>query len=289
MAEANTNVNNVIDYAGEVIKRLNKDYAQYLVSVASVLAKMKALPKQIDNESQLSEYGTVMAEAREVRKRGEAYHESEKAPYLGGGRGVDSFFFAQIGKLGRRKEGETAGGIDICQARVDAYMQRLLEIEQAKRAAEAREAARKLEEEQRRVAEERRKAEEAAAAAARARKPENIEAHREAALEHAEEAAKAEFRADRAAEIAEDARIDTLAKPADMVRTRLAGGQLATMAQQPVVQILDASKLDKEMLWPFIKEEHLLMALKAWAKTKDYKTQMAGALIDKRNKGQIKG
>jgi chromosome condensin MukBEF ATPase and DNA-binding subunit MukB len=168
-------------------------------------------------------------------------------------------------------------------------MQRLLEAEQAKRDAEAREAARKLKEEQDRLEALRKAAEEAEAKAARARKPENIEAHQAAAEELHEAAARNEFFVERAEEAAEDARIDTLAKPADMVRTRLAGGQLATMAQQPEVKILDASKLDKELLWPFIKEEHLLMALKAWAKTKSYKTPMAGAHIKMANKGQLKG
>jgi hypothetical protein len=46
--------------------------------------------------------------------------------------------------------------------------------------------------------------------------------------------------------------------------------------------------LDKDLLWPFLKEEHILMALKAWAKTKSHKTPMAGAVIEMRNRGGIR-
>ena len=278
-----------IDYAGEVAARLNKDYARLFETVSDILARMAKLPKVIENEAHLSAYGSIMSEARETKKRLEAYHEAEKAPYLGGGRGVDNTFFSQVSKLARRKDGEPAGALDICDARVDNYMQAKLMEEQLKREAEAREAARVQRELEEAAAAAAAAAAEREAAAARARKPENIEAHKEAAYEHAEAAAKLEFQADHAAEVADDARIDTLATPADMTRTRLAGGQLATMAKTPVVVITDVTKLNKEVLWPFLKEEHILMALKAWAKTKSYKTQMDGATIKEVPKGQIKG
>ena len=214
-----------IDYAGEVAARLNKDYARLFETVSDILARMAKLPKVIENEAHLSAYGSIMSEARETKKRLEAYHEAEKAPYLGGGRGVDNTFFSQVSKLARRKDGEPAGALDICDARVDNYMQAKLMEEQLKREAEAREAARVQRELEEAAAAAAAAAAEREAAAARARKPENIEAHKEAAYEHAEAAAKLEFQADHAAEVADDARIDTLATPADMTRTRLAGGQ----------------------------------------------------------------
>ena len=54
------------------------------------------------------------------------------------------------------------------------------------------------------------------------------------------------------------------------------------------LEITDVTKLDMAALWPFIKEDHILMALRAWAKTKSHRTPMAGATIELRNKGQIK-
>lgn len=281
--------NEKVDYAGEVSSRLKKDYAVLVESVASVLERLRKLPKMIEDEAMLSQYGTLISEGRALDKRLTAYHEAEKAPYLGGGRGVDSFFFGEIARLSRRKDTEPAGGLDVADARVDDYMQRLLMAEQVKRQQEAAEAARVLRIATEKAEAERQAAAEAAAAAERARKPENIAAHQQAAETHAMAAHIAASEVAFAAERAQDAHIDTLAKPADMVRTRLVGGGTATIGQTPSVEILDVTKLDKAALWPFLKDEHILMALKAWAKTKSHKTPMAGAVIGMRNKGQIKG
>jgi hypothetical protein len=276
-------------YAGKEAARIRKDYAALFTSVSNLIERFRALPKVINDEATLNKYGPPISEANELVKRLKAFHEAEKAPFLGGGRGVDNVFFGEWDRLSRRKEGNAAGAVNIAQARVDDYAQRLLEAEQAKRAEEARQAfekQRKLDEE---AAELRRVADDLAAAAARARKPENIEAHREAAAQYADAAAQTEFHADRAAELAEDARIDTLAKPADMVRTRLTSGSMLGMRSEPSVVITNVKLLNKEDLWPFLKEEHILMALKSYAKTKNYDVEMEGAVIGKRNKGSLRG
>jgi len=79
--------------------------------------------------------------------------------------------------------------------------------------------------------------------------------------------------------MADDARIDTTAKAADMVRTRLDSGSLVTMRQVPFVVIDDLDGLDMAALWPFVKEEHKLAALKQWAKVTGHKRAMKGATI----------
>lgn len=279
--------NELPDYAAEVTARLRKDYALLLESVSDVLARLRALPKSIDDEGTLDDYSKVIVEARDLRKRLVAYHDAEKAPFLRGGQGCDQFFFGEISKLGRRGERDPAGGIDIAEARVDDHMQRKLAAEREAREAVAREEARKAEEIRKREEEARAAAQAAADKAARARNAENIKAHQAEANRQAVIAAEARARQIVADQQAEDARIDTLAPAADMTRTRLEGGALATMAQIPFVQVTDRSLLNMERLWPHFKDEDILKAVKAWAKTTGHKVPMAGAVIELRHKGKI--
>jgi len=299
---SNTDTN--IDYAAEEVSRLSKDYAELGNSVAGVLARLRDLPKTIEDEATLDRYAVLIREGRDLTKRIEGYHDMEKQPFLRRGQGVDNFFFGLWGKVARRpgRKHDAAGGIDIADARVDDYMQRKLAAERAERervAAEERrkaEAAAAAERAERERAEiERRKAAEAAERAERARKEANAEVQRKAE----EEARAAAEEADRAAEKhaaaaayaeqqAEDARIDAAAPAADLVRTRTESGAMATMATVPYVKIDDVTKLDKEALWPFLKEDHIDMALKAWAKTKSHRTPMEGATIKLVPKGQVR-
>ncbi|HMH98992.1 MAG TPA: hypothetical protein VK577_20850 [Bradyrhizobium sp.] len=280
--------NEVPDYAAEVMARLRKDYALILENTSNILARLRALPNPIEDEATLSDYSKVIVEARDLRKRLAAYHDAEKAPFLRGGQGCDQFFFGEIGKLGRRGDREPAGGIDIADARVDDYMQRKLAAEREAREALAAIERRKAEEIRQREEKARQAALEASQRAARARNAETIAAHRAEADRQAIIAAEERARQLVADQEAEDARIDTLAPAADMTRTRLESGALATMNTTPFVQITDVTLLNKERLWPHLKEEHILMALKSWAKTTSHKTPMTGAVIELRNKGGIR-
>jgi hypothetical protein len=283
-----SNIDQQTDYAAEVVSRLSKDYAELMNSVATTLASLRSLPKTIDDEAVLDQYATVIRDARDLNKRLDSYHDSEKTPYLRAGQGVDQFFFGQMEKLARRKKTDPAGGLDIADARVDDYMQRKLAAERAERArieAEERAKADAIRKQQEEAA---RAAAEAVAKAARARNAETIAAHKAEAERQAAIAEEARQRQALADQQAEDARIDTIAKPADMTRTRLDSGAMATMGEVPVVQIDDVTALDKAVLWPFLKDEHILMALKAWAKTKSHKTPMAGATIKMVPKGQVR-
>jgi hypothetical protein len=282
------NTNEQPDYAAEVVARLKKDYALLFESVSEVLSRLRALPKVIENDAQLDDYAKVIRDARDLNKRIDVYHDMEKAPFLRGGQGCDQVFFAESDKLARRKPNNPAGGIDIADARVDAYMQEKLRIEREAREKIAAEERAKAAAEQAKLDAARKAAEEAAAKAARARNEENIAAHRAEAEKQAAIAAEALKTAELAAQQAEDARIETKASAADMTRTRLDSGAIGTMAQTPLVQIDDITKLDKNLLWPFLKEDAVLSALKAWAKTKNHRTPMEGATIKLINKGQVR-
>lgn len=267
------------DYAETITARLNEDYAELVKGAQALIDEARDLPKEINSDEQMGPFATLIERMRDTASRIKAFHTTEKEPHLRAGQATDQFFFSWFEKLSRRNKTDKPGAADILQARVNDYMQRKLDAERRARAA-AEAAARAAEEALRKEREEAaRKAQEAQAAAERARKAENIAAHEKRALEEKAKAAEAEAERMRAAQVADDARIDTLAKSADMVRTRLEGGPMVTMRQVPVVVIEDVSKLNKDLLWAHLKEEHILMALKAWAKTTSHKRQMDGATI----------
>jgi hypothetical protein len=86
-----------------------------------------------------------------------------------------------------------------------------------------------------------------------------------------------------ASDAAEAAHIETLRKASDMTRSRFDGGRVVTMKQVGYVEVLDKMKLDPVALWPFIKEEYALQALKAWAKTNSFRRPMDGAIVEMRD------
>ena len=60
------------------------------------------------------------------------------------------------------------------------------------------------------------------------------------------------------------------------------------MRQVGYAEITVKMKLDAAALWPFIREEHALAALKAWAKTHGYKRSMDGAVVEMRDESVIR-
>ena len=267
------------DYAETIAARLQQDYAELVKGATALLEEARNLPKEIHSDEEMGPHATLIERMRDTAARIESFRVVEKEPHMRAAQGVDQFFFSLFERLSRRVKTGKPGAADILQARVNDYMQRKLDAERRARAA-AEAAARAAEESLRKEREDAaRKAAEAQAAAERARKAENIKAHELRAAEEAAKAAQLAAEQARAAQASDDARIDTLAKPADMVRTRLEGGPMVTMRQVPVVVVEDVTLLNKELLWPFIKEEHLLMALKAWAKASGHKRPMDGATI----------
>lgn len=276
------------DHAKIVADALERDYAETVKAANDLLAQARDLPKEIVDDEQMGVVAKLIKNFRDTTARLKAFHAAEKEPHLRAGQAVDSFFFALIDKCARRDRKNKPGAADVLQARLDDYQQRKLAAEQARRRREAEEAARKEREAREEAERKEREAEEARLAAERARKPEHIEAKNEVAITKEDEASTAKVEADLAAGKAEDAYVGTLARPADLVRTRVDEGPLVTMQQVGYAEVEDSSKLDKELLWPFINEDAKEKALRAWAKTTGYNKQMDGAAIGKKNKSAVR-
>jgi hypothetical protein len=266
--------------AQSVTAAMARDYAALAQATSALLVEAKALPDAVADEGDLQVVSAVIVKIRDKAKLANATREKEKEPYLRGGQAVDAFFKDLIDRLDKTNT--------ILGRRVNAYQQAKLAEERARRAAEAREAARVASEAAARLAEQERLAREATEAAARARKAENIAAHNEEAADHAELAAAAARAAALALNEAAAAELAAKQKPAELTRSRFEEGTLVTMKQVGYVEIVDAALLDLAALRPFIKEEHLLQALRAWAKINNHKKPMPGAIVEMRDEAVVR-
>lgn len=273
---------NVPDYAAEESARLAREFAGLEKDVVDLLNEARALPPTVEDEPTANVYTQTITRFSDLDTRLEKFRESEKLPYLRRGTAVDSFFGRMKERLFRKKKTDKAGGADVLQERLHAYNLRRLEAEKRARE-EAERVARAAEDKARREREEQERVQrEAEEKARRARKDENREAA-EAAARVAEEAARAaREQEDVARAERQDAEAASRAKPADMVRERHEGGAMNTMKMVWHVEITDSMKLDHAALWPFVKESEKLAALKAWAKTTQYRRPMDGALMEER-------
>ncbi len=122
----------------------------------------------------------------------------------------------------------------------------------------------------------------------RARKPAIIEQKQEAAAEVSTEASTAKVQAAITTGKAEAAHVDTLKKPADIMRTRGDDGTMTTMATEPYAVVEDEALLDKEKLWAFIPLAAKEQAFRAWAKNTGYTQQMVGGKCGRKPKSQVR-
>lgn len=276
------------NFAGTVTTFLDDEYRAQPKSVEELLAEARALPKEIEDDAMKGKFTSLIKRLRDKAKELDSHHGKESTPYLRGKQAVDQFFFGLIDKCARRDKKNNPGAADVLMQRLNAYDQRKLAEEQARRDEEARKAAaaaRAAAEEEARLA---REAEEAAAAAERARAPAKVEEKTAAAEEKAAQATAARVEATVAANQAQEARVASFARPAEIMRHRSDEGTLSTMAQESYAEVEDDTKLDKEKLWPFIKLEAKEQALRAWAKTTGHGQQMTGAAIGKRPKSVVR-
>ena len=263
------------DYAQEVTDRMARDYAEMATNVTAILNEARDMPATVDGEEQLRRFSEVVVRMRDTSARVETTRKSEKEPYLRAGQAVDGFFNSLVERLDK--------GMKVLSKRVNDYQQHKLAEERERRRIEAEATARAEREQREAAAKALREAEEARLAAERARKPESIE-QKGAVADLAEStASSAAIAAQEAAAAAEAAHIETLRKPSEIVRSRFDEGRLVTMKQVGYAEILDKMALDPVALWPFIKEEAALQALKAWAKTNGFKRPMNGAIVEMRD------
>lgn len=280
--------NQAPDYAQRVTEQMARDYAALEESVSALLNEAREKPKEVTNDAEATDFGALIKRMGDADRRAEAFRVAEGEPYLRGKNAVDGFFNAIRDRLGKRNKSDRSakpGAIDILQARVTAYLERKRIEEQARRDREAAEQRRLALEAQERAAREAREAEELRLAAERARKPEIVEQKAAAAAEAEERASTAAAQAAVEASKAQDAHIATLAKPADMARTRGDDGVLLTLAKENYAYMTDRSKLDMAKLAPFFTDAEVEKALRAWAKTTGYNQPMDGAEIGRKNKG----
>lgn len=263
--------NRAPDYAQRVTEELRAQYRETERQVQGLLDEAAVAPTITDDDT-MGVVARLIKKIKDEAKRLVALHDAEKQPHLRAGQAVDQFFFALQDKLAKRNRMGRPGIADELQQELDDYNQRKLAAERERRRQEEERLRR---EEERRL----REAEEAKRRAERARK--DIE-------EKQAVASAAQAEADRAAIAAEDARIAMLAKPADMIRTRVDEGPMVTMGTESYAVIEDYAALDKEQLWPFITRSALDAALKGWARTTNYSQPMAGARVGRRPKTVVR-
>ena len=279
--------NQAPDFAKLEYDRLNQDYGNLNKSLEELLNEAAGI-HSIQDEDDKSVVTSLIKRIRDMKKTMDGLHEIEKQPHYRRGQGVDQFFFGMIGRLMKRNKNDQPGAGDVLGDMLTAYDTRKLAEEQERRrlAAEAAERARKAAEaEARRKAEE---AEQARLAAERAKKPETQAVKEEIATQTETQASAAIVDHAVAEQQAEAAYVETLAKPADIMRKRGEDGTLSTMATVPFAEIIDQSKLDKDALWPFIRLDAKETALNAWAKATGHSQQMEGAKIGRRPKSVVR-
>lgn len=282
------NVDAPRDYSKEEVERLSKDYAEH-IRTAEGLIEEAANFHSIENDDDKKACADIIKRTRDFGKRLDGLHELEKNPHLRRGQGVDQFFFGMIGRLFKRQRRDNDGSGDVLQNMLTAYDNKKLAEEQERRRLEAQRLQREEDERKRIAAEEARKAEEARLAAERARNPERKE-EKAAIADKAEQAASSAAVEVAVAEgKAEEAHIATLAKPADIMRSRDQNtGTMSTVRREAYAEVEDQAKLDKEALWAFVPFEAKEKALKAWAKSTGHNQQMDGARIGFRNKSVVR-
>jgi hypothetical protein len=268
------------DISEQEAGRLAEDYGELSRNASALLEQARAINGEVTDEATLERFSNVIVDMRDTEARAEAARVAEKEPFLRRGQAVDGFF-------GSIKE-RLAKGRAVLKRSVDAYQNRkLAEERERRRLAEeqARREAQKAADEAARLA---REAEDRRLAAERARLPETQEAKGAVAEQAETAAAAAQADAQVAIADAQEKRIDSLAKPSEMARSRFDEGRLVTMRQVGYAEIVDKMALDPVALWPFIKEDHALAALKAWAKTSSFKKQMTGAVVEMRDESVIR-
>jgi hypothetical protein len=243
-----------------VVERLEADFAALLATAADELNAAEQLPEVIATADDMSAVASAAIKLRDLTVRCESHRRAEKEVWLRGGETVDAFFFRRLRDpldLKRR----------ILSRRLDIYKQLQLAEARAQRETEAINA-------RQRQRQARRTQEETEDAVGRARSFESK-------LQREQEAAAARVESDVANARAEEATLQTKAKAASMIGEHFEGERsgLVTMRKHEVVYIDDVSKLDLEQLRPYFKEEHLLQALRAWARATNFTRQMSGATV----------
>lgn len=297
-----------IDHARIETERLRDEYQPLLTTFGRLSSEADAVAEPTSDAEAVAA-GGIIKRMRDLRHEAEATRVVEVEPHLRRKNAGDGFFNGIIEALqpaDKRTRQSRPGLIDKVQAKIDAYQNKKEAAERAR-----------LEEENRKAEAARRAAEEAAAAERRrleAAERERREAEDRAARARTEEtrrqreteakdaqvrevaaaaAAKAaEVTVAKATEQSQDARIATLARPAEVVRTRgqtaESGDVLLTKATEKIAQLVDRGALTDEaklILFEFLTDAEVDKAVRAYANSTGHRGKMAGCLIEIRKKG----
>lgn len=283
------------DFALVTTAFLEDEYGKHGTIVQGLLDEATALMrdsngdlKRITDDDTKGKVASLIKRMRDEAKALVGLHDKEKTPYLRGGQAVDQWFYGFVDRLARRDKNNRPGAADILNDLLTEYDTRKLAEEQERRRLIAQEEARVAREAQEAAAKAAREAEEARLAAERARKPESKEERAGEARAAEQAASQAAVEAQVTTQKAEEAHVATLAKPADLMRTRGDDGTLSTMAEEKYAEIEDRTKLDMAALWPYLPLPAIQTALNQWARLTDYRTPMTGAAIGRRNKSRVR-
>jgi hypothetical protein len=286
-AAIGSNTPDAIDYAKEESERLQRDYAELANTVFDLKHKGEAIT-EINDADDKSIVVDLIKNQRDAVKRTLGLHELEKTPHYRRGQGVDNFFFGLVDLLLKRDKKNRDGEGDRLNKLLTEYDVRMLAEENERRRKAAEEAARveaaRIEAQRKAEA----AAEEARLKAERARTAATTAAKEATAREAEQAASAARIEAAVATAKAEEAHVATLARPADIMRTRTDTGTLSTMQQETYAEIENAALLDPAKLWAYIKFDAKQAALNQWAKSTDFREQMAGAKIGRRPKSTVR-
>lgn len=294
------------DYAKIEGVRLADEYQGFKNTLQELRAEAEASPPVVESDDVALIKGGIIKRFRDLYSRIENTREVEKEPHLRRGNAVDAFFngLKKLIQPESKNERRTSPGfIDVLQGQIDEWQDRKeaaerkrLENERLENERIAREVREKLEREEK---EAKRLADEAQAKideANRARAPQQIEKKVEvasvastAASQQAGVVAGAQLELARAEEKVEEAYIATLAKPADIVRTRgvteQGAGVTLTKARESYAYVTDREKLDKVALFDVLTDADVEKALTKWARSTGFNKPMDGASVGWKTKG----
>lgn len=228
---------------------LGEAYLDLLTEFNAWFGSASRAPATVENDTDLTNFGTIITKLRSVRSKAKKAHEIEKAPFLENGRIVDKWFNNIVAQC------ETA---ELTLARRQSgYLKK--KEDDARKAAESAAAAAALE------------------AAAKLREAERLmdTGDFETAQAAIDLSAAAETTAKEATKTAE-------AKPADLVRTYASSGTVVSSQAVWRHTIVDKAKIPLDLLRPFIADSDLDKYIKAFVRNGG--RQLAGVTIEEDRK-----
>jgi hypothetical protein len=297
--------NEAPDFAKMETERLVDEYKGLVKTLEELASEAKKIDGVSDDPTALRA-GGIIKRFRDLWERLENTRVVEVEPNLRRQNAANAFFKGlqkMIQPADKSERRTSPGWIDKLQALINVHQDRKEAIERERLAREAAEAERLAKEardraERARIEEERlqREAAERKAEAERARAPAQVEKKQEIAAQASQDAGAqagaaigAAIEAEQAADKAQGAYIATLAKPADIVRTRGVtedgAGVTLTKAKESYAYVIDATKLNAVKLFPYFTDDEIEKAVRGFAKATRYAEKMDGAAIGWGTKG----